>query len=414
MVLAEGGDLLRIEGVRGGHAGVHDVALVELELHVAGHCLLRLVDKGVERLHQRGVPLAVVDELAVLDAHLHLVVLGLLVEGDLLERLVGRIEDGAARGLVDAPALHADQPVFDHVDDADAVFAAQLIELIDDVDRLHLLAVDRDGHALFKAQRHIGGLVGGLLGRNAHLEDLIVVRLVRGVLEVETLVRQVPEVLVLGVVGLPVDLERDIVLLRVGDLLFPRVELPEPPRGDDRHVGGERLDRQLEPHLVVALAGAAVDDCVGALLLGDLNQPFRDDRPRKGGAQQVFALVDRARLDGRDDKIVDEFLGEVLDVAFGGARLDRLLLKPLELAHALPDVGRDRNHLTAVMLLEPGDDDRGVQTAGIRQNDFIEFLFHISFLRWLIIHSIPLLYIIFMQMQAFLRINIQHHKNLIG
>ena len=35
MVLAEGGDLLRIQRMRRSHAGIDDVALVELELHIA-------------------------------------------------------------------------------------------------------------------------------------------------------------------------------------------------------------------------------------------------------------------------------------------------------------------------------------------------------------------------------------------
>jgi len=40
---------------------------------------------------------------------------------------VAEVEDRAAGGLVDAAALHADEPVFDEVDPADAVFAAELV-----------------------------------------------------------------------------------------------------------------------------------------------------------------------------------------------------------------------------------------------------------------------------------------------
>ena len=39
------------------------------------------------------------------------------------------VQDGSAGSLVHAAALHADQTVLYDVDDADAVFAAQLIEL---------------------------------------------------------------------------------------------------------------------------------------------------------------------------------------------------------------------------------------------------------------------------------------------
>jgi hypothetical protein len=81
-----------------------------------------------------------------------------------LQILVGLVEDGAARGLVDAAALHAHQPVLHDVQQADAVFAAQLVELVDNLLGAHLLAVDGRGHALFKLQLHIGGLVRRVQG----------------------------------------------------------------------------------------------------------------------------------------------------------------------------------------------------------------------------------------------------------
>ena len=53
MVFAESRDFLVVEGVRRGNAGVDDVALVKLQPHFAGDSLLRLVDKGRQRLPQR-------------------------------------------------------------------------------------------------------------------------------------------------------------------------------------------------------------------------------------------------------------------------------------------------------------------------------------------------------------------------
>ena len=43
----------------------------------------------------------------------------------------------AAGRLVDAAGLHADQAVLHHVDAADAVLAAQLVELLHQVNRAH-------------------------------------------------------------------------------------------------------------------------------------------------------------------------------------------------------------------------------------------------------------------------------------
>ena len=88
--------------------------------------MLRLVGKGGQRLLQGGVPLAVVNEVGVVHGQLLLDVEGVLVHGEHFQLLVGEVQDGAAGSLVHAPVLHAHQPVFHDVDDADAVGAAQL------------------------------------------------------------------------------------------------------------------------------------------------------------------------------------------------------------------------------------------------------------------------------------------------
>ncbi len=73
------------------------------------------------------------------------------IEGDRLELLVRGREDRRGGLLVDAAALHPDQPVFDQVDPADAVLAADLVERLDHLDGLHLRAVDGDWPALLEA-----------------------------------------------------------------------------------------------------------------------------------------------------------------------------------------------------------------------------------------------------------------------
>ena len=205
--------------------------------------------------------------------------LRLLVERDLLERLVRRVKDCAAGRLVHAAAFHSDKAVFNHIDDTDAVFAAQVVELFDNLRRGHLLAVHRDRHALFKADRDIRRRVGGLLRRNAHLQDLVVIRLVGGVLQIKPFVGQVPQVFVLGIVRFAADLQRNVVLLGVCDFLFAAVQLPETPRRDDIHIRSERLNGQFKANLIVALSGTAVRNRVGALLFSDFNKTLCNDRP---------------------------------------------------------------------------------------------------------------------------------------
>ena len=111
------------------------------------------------------------------------------------------------------------------------------LRLLDDLGGLHLLAVHGHGCALFKVHGDVGGLVGSLDGGDAHLQEagLVILRLVGGVLQVQALVAQVPEVLILGVVGLPADLQGDVVGLGVVDLLVPALDVPLPPGGDDLH-----------------------------------------------------------------------------------------------------------------------------------------------------------------------------------
>ena len=140
--------------------------------------------------------------------------------------------------------------------------------------------------------------------------------------------------------------------------------------------GAKRMDGQLEANLIVALAGAAVADRVCAFLERNIYDALCDDRAREGSTEQILALIGCACLDGRNDIVVNKFLGQILDVQLGSAGLERLLLQTVQLS-TLTDVAGNRDDLAAVMLLEPRDEYRSIQTAGICQNNFVIFLFHI-------------------------------------
>ena len=249
--------------------------------------LLGLVGEGAEGLPQGGEPLAVVHQVREVHRQLALHVGGVLVYRNHFQALVCLIQNRAAGGFVDAPVLHADQPVLHDVQKADAVFPAQLVELADNVAGLHFLAVHRHGDAFFKVDGHISGLVRGRHGADPHLQKalLLILGLVGGVLQVQALVAQVPEVFILGIVRLPADFQGDLVGLGIVDLLVPALDVPLPPGGDDGHLRGEALDGQLKPDLVVALAGAAVGDGVRPLGLGDFHQLPGDDGPGESRAQ---------------------------------------------------------------------------------------------------------------------------------
>ena len=120
-----------------------------------------------------------------------------------------------------------------------------------------------------------------------------------------------------------------------------------------------------------ALAGAAVADGVGALLLGDLHQALGDDRPGEGGAQQI-ALVLGAHLHGGDDHVIHHLVDQILHIQLGGAGFQSLLLQPLQLV-GLAHIAGDGDDLgVVVVLLQPGNDDGCIQTAGVGEDDFFD------------------------------------------
>ena len=177
-------------------------------------------------------------------------------------------------GLVHAAALHAHQTVLHDIQQADAILAAQLVQVLHQLHSAHLLAVHGSGNALFKVNGHIGRGVGSLLRADTQLQEtgVVVLGLVGGALQIQTLVAQMPQVLVLGVVGLAVDLQGDVVSLGVVDLLVTALDVPLTPGSNDGHIGAQGLEGQLKTHLIVALAGAAVADGICTLLDGDIRQ----------------------------------------------------------------------------------------------------------------------------------------------
>ena len=138
----------------------------------------------------------------------------------------------------------------------------------------------------------------------------------------------------------------------------------------------QRIDGRLEPHLVVALAGAAVDDGVGAFRLTDLDQLFRHQRSRHGGAQHILSFIDRIGLQRRPDIIGDELFSQIDGDGLDGAGGHGLLLDRVEIFF-LSGVAADGDDVIVVFLRQPLHNDGRVQPAGISQYYFFfsHFLF---------------------------------------
>ena len=120
--------------------------------------------------------------------------------------------------------------------------------------------------------------------------------------------------------------------------------------------------------MVVALAGAAVDDRLRAEVERDVGHGLRDHGPRQRGDERVAALVEGVRHQRLRDLVAGERLRSVEDDHVVGAgeaaALERLLVVGL-----LADVHEHRHDLVeAVVLLEPRDRAARVEPARVGEH----------------------------------------------
>ena len=92
----------------------------------------------------------------------------------------------------------------------------------------------------------------------------------------------------------------------------------------------KRFDRQLEADLIVAFAGRAVRDRLGALFFRHPGQRLGNDRAGHRSAEQIFSFVYCASFQGRPDILGDEFFPQIFHIDFAGAGLQRFFLDELE------------------------------------------------------------------------------------
>ena len=83
------------------------------------------------------------------------------------------VQDCSARRLVDAARLHTDQAVLDDVDTANAVRTAELVELLEERNRLEYFAVDRDGRSFREPDCDKFGLDWSFGGRDRNLVEVV-------------------------------------------------------------------------------------------------------------------------------------------------------------------------------------------------------------------------------------------------
>src|SRR5260370_20352278 len=129
-VLLEGDVAEAVEAPGRPPADDSDRSLVELQPHDAFDILLALVDQRLQHFALGGEPEAVVDQLGIARHHLVLEMRRTAVEGQALDPAMRRLQDRAARRLIDAARLHADKPVLDEIEPADPMLAAELVQAL--------------------------------------------------------------------------------------------------------------------------------------------------------------------------------------------------------------------------------------------------------------------------------------------
>ena len=248
--------------------------------------------RGINRRLQHGalgaVPEAVIDQLRIAWHQLVLQVHRPTVEGDRFDPAVCFKQQGAARRFVNTAGFHPDKTTLDKVKAPAAMFAAKFVQFSQKCRGRHGLAVDAYRIATFKPDLYILGRIWCLLWRDGALVHIV--GRVHGRILQHFAFRR-------GVQQVRIHAKRRFAtfVLRHGDLMFfgkfdqfsPAGQVPFPPWRDHLDVGVQRIGRQFETNLIVALACRAMRNGVGAGFGGDFNKALGNQRARDGGAQQV-------------------------------------------------------------------------------------------------------------------------------
>src|SRR5258708_30096734 len=164
-------------------------------------------------------------------------------------------------------------------------------------------------------------------------------------------------------------LHGNVVFLSVGNGVFAGINVPFAPGSDNLQIGRDGFVGQFETHLVVAFAGATVGKTVGAELERDFGLPLAEDGAGHGGPEQIGVFVDGAGAQRRPDVIAHKFFAQILDVGGGGAGGQRFFSRGFKI-FLLADVADHGDDFALIIFFEPGDDDGGVEPAGVGEDYF--------------------------------------------
>src|SRR5947199_10069812 len=122
------------------------------------------------------------------------------IDGEALEFLVRFDKKRSAGSFVGAARFHSDEPVFDEISAADAVFCGDFIERVQQIDGAKFRTVHRNGSAGFESDFDFFGLVRSFFWGDDPLPHGRV-RRVGGIFEFAAFVAEAPSVAVGAVNG---------------------------------------------------------------------------------------------------------------------------------------------------------------------------------------------------------------------
>ena len=115
---------------------------------------------------------------------------------------------------------------------------------------------------------------------------------------------------------------------------------------------------------------------IGADRVCDLDLPLGDQRARDGCAEKIHAFIERVGAEHRKNIVAHEFLAQILDKDFLDPQKLGLGAGRFHL-FTLAEIGCEGDDFGVIVVLQPAQNDRGVEPARIGKHDFFDvILFH--------------------------------------
>ena len=361
-----------VQGVWRSSALDNDISLVKVDLDLSNNIALGKGERVADEFHLWGEPESVVAKTGKFVGHALGDALDLTIHADSLQVHVCGSQQSSSGGLVDTARLDSDESVFDNVDAADSVLSGNHVAVQENIERIGLdgsvgLVGDLGWDSLVEFNDDGFGSVGGVLWRDGHLEHGFL-RSAGGILEASRFVGGVEKVLVDGVVGLGLGIDRDSVLFAVGKEILSSLEgLDEfgiTPWGDAFDGRRQGLGAHLESDLVISLSGSTVGNVLGVVLGGDANHFLGNARTGDGGTEEVSSLVDSVGLDAVKNVIGDEFLSQIGNDTLAGTNCQSLGLDGGEIFLELSNVGAKGDDVKS-LFAQPFEDNGSIKTTGV-------------------------------------------------